>query len=418
MRTPRILSRAGRAGPAFALAVASSLVLCSCSALGLSDTADPIEMVIGVDVPLSGKLAAPGLGIKHSVELALAKANSKHLAPGVHFTMRALDDQADPQTSKTNAALFVADPAVAGVVGPYNSSVGLEMAPVLARGGLPQISPSNTLPALTWGPDYKSRGKKRPYTSYFRTVTSDAVQGPYAAQYVRHKLNLENVAVVSDTKAYGVGLADEFIDEFTRIGGKAVVRSKLEADSTDFAALIDDIRRSKAQLVYYGGESPQAAPLSVALRKAGLGIPLLGGDAMHDDDYLKLSGSVIADGNMATADGIAIDDLPSAYGFVSAYEKAAYPEPAGTFGPYAYDSAWALMLAVQRVMSDNRGKFPGTTRFRESMVQAVQEISFFGVTGDLAFDEYGDRRTQIVSLYRVRNGKWETVVPYGRLERR
>lgn len=416
MRNLSTFATSGRLGPVPALVVACSLTLSSCSLVASSGKAPTTEIAIGLDVPLTGNLATPGLGIEHSVDIAVAKANATRLVPGVKFTVSALDDSADPKIGLANAGTFVADPRLAGVVGPYNSSVALEMAPVLAQSNLAEISPSNTLPALTWGADYRTRGKVRPYQSYFRTVTSDAIQGPYVARYVRQRLNLDRVAVVSDTKAYGAGLADEFAGEFENGGGQVVLRTKIDPGNTDFSALVADIRKSKAELVYYGGESPEAGPLSAQLKAAGVHIPLAGGDAIHDEDYLRLAGGQAADGDLASADGVAIDNLASAYSFQSAYEKANFAEPAGSFGPYAYDCAWALMLAVKQVKADNGGAIPASPLLRRSVGQALQSLKFFGVTGDIGFDEFGDRYNQIVSVYQARQGKWETLVAYGRLD--
>jgi branched-chain amino acid transport system substrate-binding protein len=394
-----------------AVAVASVL-LAGCSALG--DGPEPLVTVkIGLDSPLSGDLSEAGLGIRNSVELAVAVANERHLVPGVRFALDARDDAADPRLAKANAAAFAADSALIGVVGPYNSSVALEMTPVLAQAGVAQVSPSNTLPALTWGTDYQSRGKTRPYSTYFRTVTTDAVQGPYLADYLRRNMQVANVAVVSDTKAYGAALAEEFATEFEYAGGKVVFRRAVEPGTTDFSAIVEQIRSSKAQLVYYGGESPEAGPLAAQLAAAGARIPVAGGDAMHNNEYLHLAGQSAAEGTLATSAGIAIDNLASAYAYVDAYNAASYTQPHGPFGPYAYDSAWALMTAVGAVVANHGGALPDRD-LREAVTAALQNVSFFGVTGDVSFDEYGNSRNQVVSLYRVTNGSWETLVPVGR----
>ena len=403
--------RANAVRGASVLAVVAVL-LSGCSALG--GDPQPLQVVtIGLDAPLSGNLSEAGLGIKNSVELAVAKANEKHLVPGVRFVIDARDDVADPDRAKANAAAFIADPATLGVVGPYNSSVALEMTPVLAQAGLAQVSPSNTLPALTWGADYRSKGRKRPFATYFRTVTTDAIQGPYMANHFRQDMQVTNVAVVSDTKAYGISLAEEFAGEFEYEGGKVVLRKTVEPGTTDFAGLVDQIRSSKAQLVYYGGESPEAGPLTAQLRAAGLPIPVAGGDAMHNDDFLSLAGKSVADGALATSAGIAIDNLASAYAYLDAYKAAGYSEPHGPFGPYAYDSAWALMLAVGNVAAEKHGQLAGRNT-RDAVTKAMQSVDFFGVTGDVSFDDYGNNYNQAVSLYQVEKGTWATLVAYGR----
>src|SRR5659263_299518 len=103
-----------------------------------------------------------------------------------------------------------------------NSSVGQQEQPVLAQANITQISPANTNPTLTQGPDYSTGTKKRPFVSYFRTATTDSVQGPFAAQYVVQTLGKKKVALVNDKKTYGAGLVAEFKKELTKEGGSVV----------------------------------------------------------------------------------------------------------------------------------------------------------------------------------------------------
>ena len=70
-----------------------------------------------------------------------------------------------------------------GVVGTLNSSVAQSVIPVLDSAKIVQVSPANTNPALTKGADYLT-APARPNANYFRTCTTDAVQGPFAAQYL------------------------------------------------------------------------------------------------------------------------------------------------------------------------------------------------------------------------------------------
>ncbi len=403
-----------RSGAVRRLAVptAVSVLLTGCSVFG--DDPQPLKTVtIGLDSPLSGDLADAGLSIRNSVELAVAKANEKHLVPGVRFELDPKDDAGDPARAKANAAALAANPVVLGVVGPYSSSVALEMSPVLAEAGLAQVSPSNTLPGLTWGPDYRGKGKSRLYETYFRTVTTDAIQGPYLADLLRRSMQVANAAVISDTKAYGKSLADEFAGEFEYTGGTVLLRRTVEPGATDFTALVEQIRSSKDQLVYYGGESPEAGRIAAQLAAAGVRIPVAGGDAMHSEEYLHLAGATASEGTLATSAGIAIDNLASAYAYVDAYTAAGYTVPHGPFGPYAYDSAWAWMLAVGSVVTRNDGVLPDQD-LQKAVTSALQKVTFLGVTGEVSFDKVGDNYNQSISLYKVENGKWTTLVSSGR----
>ena len=98
---------------------------------------------------------------------------------------------------------------------------------------------------------------------------------------------------------------------------------------------------------------------------------------------------------------------------MDAYKAAGYAVPHGPYGPYAYDSAWALMLAVGDVVAKNDGALPDRD-LRKAVTTALQDVSFFGVTGEVSFDRYGDNYNQSISLYKIENGKWATLVSSGR----
>ncbi|MER8186883.1 branched-chain amino acid ABC transporter substrate-binding protein [Kitasatospora sp. NPDC094015] len=392
--------------------MACALLLSGCSLVG-ADGEPTTTLTIGLDAPLTGNLAELGLGIKFSAELAIAKANAKHIVPGVRFVLDAKDDQGNEQLARTNGEAFVADPGVVGVVGPLTSSGALTMAPVLAQADLAEISPSNTAPALTWGADYHTKGKVRPYPTYFRTVTTDAVQGPLLARYARSQLKAERAVVVSDTKAYGSNLAAEFASAFEEDGGTVQLRTTIAPGTTDFSKLVRQIAAAHPDIVYYGGEHPEGGPLSAQLKAAGVKAPVAGGDGLHTDGYLKAAGPS-AEGDLATNPGISIEGLASAFTFLDEYQQAAHAQAPGPFGPYAYDSTWALIEAVGRARQ-GKGRTGSGAELRKAVTGAVPDVSFFGVTGDVAFDEFGDSRDQVASIYQVRKGSWTAIVPIGRL---
>ncbi|HPV80248.1 MAG TPA: branched-chain amino acid ABC transporter substrate-binding protein, partial [Dermatophilaceae bacterium] len=225
------------------LAVAAlALSACGSRDAGTSSTAAGTKTVkIGVIAPLSGGLSALGLGIKNSVALAVKQANDSNAIAGWKFEVAAEDDEAKPETGKNAATKLSSDDAVLGVVGTLNSSVAQSTVPVLAAANIAQVSPANTNPSLTQGAD--AAAKKRPYANYFRTCTTDAVQGPFAAQYLL-SVGIKSVATIHDKKTYGQGLVDAFTAEFTKGGGTVVAAETIGEQDKDFSAVISKIKPS------------------------------------------------------------------------------------------------------------------------------------------------------------------------------
>lgn len=363
-------------------------------------------VVIGIDAPLTGELSALGLGIKNSVDLAAKQANAKKTVPGVTFKVEAYDDQAQPSSGQQNATKFVANKDVLGVVGPLNSSVAESMQKVFDDSKLVQVSPANTNPALTQGPKWNGGQKARPYKSYFRTATTDAIQGPFAAQYLFNDAKKKKVFVIDDKKTYGAGLAATFKAEFTKLGGTVAGEEHVNPDTKDFAAVVTKIKSSGADVVYYGGEYPVAGPLSKQIKKSGTAIPLAGGDGIYSADFIKLSGKEGV-GDLATSVGAPVETLPSAKEFVANYKAANYKEAFEAYGGYSYDSAWAIIEAVKKTVEANDGKLPSDARAK--VLENMQGVSFEGVTGKVSFDEFGDATNKQLTVYKYEGTAWKPV---------
>ncbi|MFE5522248.1 bifunctional serine/threonine-protein kinase/ABC transporter substrate-binding protein [Streptomyces virginiae] len=366
-----------------------------------------VTVVIGVDAPLSGGLSAMGLGVKNSADLAVRTANETGHVPGVRFEIKALDDGADPAKGEANAARFVSDEKVLGVVGPLNSGVAKTLVAPLARANMAVVSPSNTDPVLTLGPDWAAGTTSRPYSTYFRTVATDVVQGPFAARYLHGTAKKSKVYVVDDASAHGTALTSGFTPEFAKLGGTVVGTEQVDPAERAFAGLATRVRSSGADAVYFGGYYDTAAVLSQQLKQAGVGVPLMGGDGIYDAQYLTTNPK--AEGDLATNIGVAAEESAAGQDFLTRYRKADYPEAAGWYGPYAYDATWTLIEAVKAVVTANGGTLPAAPDTRAKVPQAVTGVAFDGVTGRVAFDGNGDTLDRRLTVYSVKDGRWAMV---------
>ncbi|MER7250167.1 branched-chain amino acid ABC transporter substrate-binding protein [Kribbella sp. NPDC000426] len=358
---------------------------------------------IGVIAPLSGDLSALGLGIQHSVELAVKQANDSNAIPGWKLEVVPKDDEAKPDPGKNAATALAGDPDVIGVVGTLNTSVSQQVQPVLAPKNIVQVSPANTGPGLTQGANWQT-APQRPYKTYFRTCTTDAVQGPFAARYLYETAKITKVATIHDKKAYGQGLVGTFTEEFKKLGGQVVAAQTINPDDSNYQAVISAIKPSNPQAVYYGGEYPQAGPLSQQMKAAGLNVPLMGGDGIFDPKYITLAGKT-SDNDLATSVGAPVDSLESAKKFVSDYNAQNYKEPYAAYGGYSFDAANAIIAALKTSLKDAKD----VESARQATVDAMSQVSFDGVTGKVSFDQYGDTTSKVLTVYKVAGGKWATV---------
>lgn len=120
---------------------------------------------IGVVAPLTGRPAALGIEMAQSVELAVEDANDT--ADGISFEAVRRDDKGDEAEGAKVASSLIADEAVLGIVGHYNSNVTLAVAQRYCDASMVLISPIVSNPRLTDAgleqcvPLYKPRRRHR-----------------------------------------------------------------------------------------------------------------------------------------------------------------------------------------------------------------------------------------------------------------
>lgn len=358
-------------------------------------------LTIGVVAPLSGNLSALGIGIKQSAELAVDEANKKCTVKGYKLAVSAQDDEANPAKGAQAATKLATDPNVVGVVGTLNSSVAQTVQPILRDKKIPMVSPANTNPSLTRGNDFLT-APKRQFDNYFRVCATDDLQGPYAANYLVEKAGKKKIAIVTDGKTYGAGLAAELSKQVAKKGGQIVGQETVGEKDTDFSGVIAKIKGLAPDAVYYGGEYPAAGPLSKQMASQGLNVPVMGGDGIFDPKFIELGGK---EGDLATSVGAPVESLATAKAFVDAYKAKFGKEDYAAYGAFSYDAANAIIGGLAGTLSS--GDWAESKR--EDMLANVGKFSGSGATGEIKFDQYGDSTNKVLTVYQVTSGKWKDV---------
>lgn len=368
---------------------------------GTGSTAGETKVAkIGVIAPLSGSLSALGLGIRNSVDLAIRQANESNAIPGWKLELAAEDDEAKPDVGKNAATKLAGDAQVVGVVGTLNSSVALSVVPVLSAANILDVSPANTTPSLTKGEDF-ANNPKRVYANYFRTATTDAVQGKALAEFLFKEKGYKKVATINDKKVYGLGLVKAFSKEYTDLGGTIVAEATINPDEGNYATVVTSVKAKNPEAVLYGGEYPQAGPLTKQMKTGGLRVPLIGGDGIKDPNFMEL-GDKYSEGDFASSVGDPSEVVPEAKAMLDAYEKAGFKEPMGAYGAHSYDAAQAIITALKTSLPSAAD----AKSAREATIKAAGSASFAGASGKVSFDEYGDTTTRVITVYEAKGSDW------------
>jgi len=347
--------------------------------------AAPVVMTvkIGHVGPLTGGIAHLGKDNENGARLALDEANAAGIKIGgqpVKFEMVAEDDQADPKVGNTVAQKLV-DAKVAGVVGHLNSGTTIPASAIYNGAGIPMISGSSTNPALT----------EQGFKGVFRVVGRDDQQGPAVANYLIATTKPKTVAIVDDATAYGEGLANEVEKTLKAAGVKVLPREKGTDKTADWKAVLTKIKGKKPDAVFYGGMDATGGPLLKQARELKVGAVFAFGDGACTDKMAELAGPS-AEGLVCSQAGIPVQAAGKK--FLDGY-KAKYNMDPILYSPFTYDAAKLLIAAMQKADSADPAKY----------LPALQAIDYNGASGNIQFDEKGDRKDAEMTIFTMKEGK-------------
>jgi branched-chain amino acid transport system substrate-binding protein len=356
---------------------------------------------IGLDLPFTGADAESAARIANGAMIAFDEANAEHALPGYTFQLVKLDDatatagQYDPVQAATNARTMVSDKAYVAALGPEMSGAGKAMSPILSQGDLAIITPSSTNPDITdpkFAQTYRPAGK----AIYFRTVATDAYQGPYMANYMYDKLKVKTIYILDDSGAYGVGLADAFQGQAEKKGMKIIGRDRLDPKAADYSSVLTKIKSMDPQAIFYGG----VAQAGVKLAKQAYDIvPKMikgGGDGMQSADLLKGAGFPAVEGWYVTVAAPHVTEDPKTASFAKRY-KAKFNISPDDYTITCYVASQILIAAAKSLVA---AKKPID---RTNMRNAIQATSLKdSLLGPVSFDENGDLKNKIISVFEIK----------------
>ncbi|NBD25151.1 ABC transporter substrate-binding protein [Paenibacillus glycinis] len=338
------------------------------------------DILVGVAWPFADR----NEGFREGLELALDEINETGVL-GSKIRLLEKDDHSSVTDGLTIAQAFANDPKLTAVIGHRSSVVTVPAAQVYDHAGLPLIAPSSTAPGLT------SAGLDR----VFRTIPNDTQIGTTMAEYA-HSKNYRNVAIFYTNDEYGRGLANSFEDGAKSLGMQTIDRLSDYKDLNDLRRIADKWKLLGCDAIFVAEVMPDGASFIADLRKAGLDVPVIGGDGL---DSAALAGTA-----GAAAEGTVVASIfnPSAANdtvrqFVQHY-KAKYGEEPGKLAAQGYDALKLLAYALDKAGSREPSK----------LTQALKETSSWqGASGLHSFDGNGDVRDMPIILKQVAGGKFD-----------
>ena len=369
----------------------------------LADAQGSAKLIkIGIDLSLTGADAESAQQILHGAQMAFDDANAKHEIPGYQLQVITYDDgtatagQYDPAQAATNARKMVGDGVVAAV-GPMMSGAGKAMAPILSEGDLATITPSSTNPDITdpkFAAQYQPGGK----AIYFRTVTTDAFQGPNSPTISPRSSKVKIVYILDDSGAYGVGLADAFQREAEAKGIKVLGRDRLDPKAADYSAVLTKIKSLNPDALYYGGVGQAGVKLAKQAYDIIPNVIKGGGDGVYSVEMLNGVGYPANQGWYTTIASPHSTEESDAQAWVKAYNDKFHTQP-DDYAITAYDAGLVIVDAIKRVAAAKKPVNKDTVR------DAIQTSRVKTLQGPVSFDQNGDLTDRTISIFQIKQDK-------------
>lgn len=404
----------------------SALALAALSAIAPAHAQAPsCTHTVGMVVSLTGPAARFGQAAAKSVELAFNEINTAAGAGGVAgcklaFDLR--DAQSQGSVAVDQARQLVDLKKVPAIIGGIISSVSIPIVTsVTAPAGVVQISPASTSPTLTrLGNEGTTKGW------FFRTITSDALQGTAAAKYALDQ-GLRNVAIIHVNNDFGVNMLAEFRRAYEALGGKIASVTPYNQNQPSYAAEVTNALKGDPPALYFIGYPGDGTSIIRTWVQQGGPRKFLFNDGMNAADFIKGVGPQFLEGALGTSSGT--NRTPSTEFFAKAYPAMSGGFDAGApAADRAFDAGAMLGLAIAHAgkfeaaaIRDSIRRITGPTPGAEvvhagpegfkralQLIREKKPVRYVGVIGAVEFDKNGD----IVGpfrLWRIANGELATV---------
>ncbi len=370
-----------------ALTLAACLAVCALAS-PVQAAADAAPIKIGVAGAHSGDLASYGVPALNAAKIVAAKVNAAGGVLGRQIELVTGDDQCKPELG-TNVATKLISDKVDVVMGHICSGPAKASLPLYNEARIISMSPSATTPGLTLPGENPM---------FFRTIARDDAMARLTSQFMLKELKAKNIAYLHDNGDYGKGFADNNRAAMEAGGAKTVLFEAITPDAVDFSPIVRKLRRAKPDIIVFGGYQPTASKLIQQMRRDRVQTPVIGPDGLKDDAFIRMAGQA--------AEGVYCS-YPKDTAGLPAYQEAlkAHREMFKTDPGSFYYNAYAAMLALVHAIRE-----AGSTD-TDKLIQVLHTKPVDTPMGSLVFNKDGDAAGLSLSIYVIKNGKFEET-PY------
>jgi len=366
-----------------------TMLLASMAIMSASSFAQAEEVVVGVQLPMTGAVASwAGPPIHRGIELAVNQINEQSLL-GEGRTLRIIlgDNASEKSQAIALATQFANREDVSLMVGPATSPLAGAAAPVANEAGLPTI-------ALAVSKRVTQTGKW-----IFKIYQDPDVLMTDAAEHIVEAMHPKTATLVfaRDNDAF-VSYKNLLKKYFEAHGVTDIHEESILSSDSDFSALATKVVYRPTDIVYLGVSPESAANIAIQVRQNGLppSSVLIGNDEMGAPGYVKIGGRAV-EGTVYPSFFYADSSKPDIDAFIKSYQ-AAYGEAPDQYSAIGYGSMLVAANALKKA-----GPNASHEQIREALASTADVSTVLGA-GSLTFDEYRNPHYGVVMLT-IRDGK-------------
>lgn len=327
-------------------------------------------ITVGVALPLTGPVSYYGQDSKRGIELALEEINAQGGIHGRPVRVLYEDTQGNGTQALNAVRKLISIHNVPVIIGAGTSTETLAIASVVEQNQRVLISPVSSAAAISHAGEF-----------VFRSVPSDGLQAVDLARWLVER-NMREIGLIYVNQAWGVGLKNDFVREYTALGGRILGSPQAtDLDAKDFRTQLTTLSTLEPQAVVALVYAKEGGLLVKQARELGIQQQIFGADPWTKHQFAEAAGPA-AEGVLFTTP--ARYDGPEYRSFRERF-RATYNADPGIYESHGYD----CMKLVARAIT------AGGTTGPEIRAAMAATRGFHGVTGETTFDSNGDVTSKV-----------------------
>ncbi len=353
---------------------------------------------IGVFEPLTGDSASGGKKELLGVQYANAETPTVTLGDVEYKIEVVYSDNGSTTDKAPSAAATLVDKDVSIVLGSYGSGVSMAASDTFDQAGLAAMGITCTNPNVTKGNEH-----------YYRICFLDPFQGTVLANFAMEKCGAKKAYLLGELgNEYDQGLLTFFEQVFTAAGGE-VIKADFPTNTADFTQYLNTAKAEGCDVIFTPVSIAYATQIVSQAARLAINLPILGSDTLDDNKVLEAAKGTDTELYVSTfyqeGGSPEFDEGIKNYINTNADAKTANggDDTISAVTAMGYDAYYVALEAIKAAGSGDKALVKA----------ALPNVTYTGVSGEIAFDEIGDaiRDTAYIKTVDTENGTWllETV---------